>query len=111
MRGSICTVRPVIGIYAISTKGVASNGKSIEVQDGVKWETSFRTHGDLFKTYGLLGPVQFTASGNEVALSVDTADAQAFLKSINEPQTVEAMKVDGVKRETMKVYVLDKSAF
>jgi len=98
-------------IYAISTKGVASDGKSIEVQDGVKWETSFRTHGDLFKTYGLLGPVQFTVSGNEVALSVDTADAQAFLKSINEPQTVEAMKVDGVKRETVKVYVLDKSAF
>jgi hypothetical protein len=82
-----------------------------QVQDGVKWEASFRTHGDIFKTYGLLAPVQFTVSGNEVALCIEPADAQAFLKTINEPQTVEAMEVDGVKRETVKVYVLDKSAF
>ena len=82
-----------------------------QVQDGVKWETGLRTHGDVFKTYGLLGPVQFTVSGNEVALLFEPADAQAFLKIINEPQTVEAMKVDGVKRETVKAYVLDKSAF
>ena len=82
-----------------------------QVQDGMKWETSLRTHGDVFKTYGLLGPVHFTVSGNEVALCFETADAQAFLKTINEPQTVEAMKVDGVKRETVKVYVLDKSVF
>jgi hypothetical protein len=82
-----------------------------QVHDGVKWETSFRTHGDIFKTYGLLGPVQFTVSGNDVALSIEPADAQAFLKTINEPQTVEAMKADGVKRDTVKVYVLDKSAF
>ncbi|MBV8830551.1 MAG: hypothetical protein JO108_15100 [Acidobacteriaceae bacterium] len=81
-----------------------------QVQDGAKWETSFRTHGDLFKTYGLLGPVQFTVSGNEVAQSMETEDVQAFLNSINESQTVEAMKVDGVKRDTVKVYVLYKSA-
>jgi hypothetical protein len=82
-----------------------------QVQDGVKWEASFRTHGDVFKTYGLLGPVQFTVSGNEVVLCMEPADAHAFLKIISEPQTVEAMKADGVNRETVKVYVLDKSAF
>jgi len=82
-----------------------------QVEDGVKWEASFRTHADIFKTYGLLGPVQFTVSGNEVALCMEPADAQAFLRTINEQQTVDAMKVDGVKRETVKVYVLDRSAF
>jgi hypothetical protein len=79
-----------------------------QVQDGVKWEASFRTHADIFKTYGLRGPVQFTVSGNDVALCMEPADAQAFLKTINEPQTVEAMKVDGVKSESLRVFVLDK---
>jgi hypothetical protein len=82
-----------------------------QVQDGAKWEASFRTHADIFKTYKLRGPVEFTVSGNDVALCMDPADAQAFLKTINEPQTVEAMKVDGVKRETVKMYVLEKNAF
>ena len=82
-----------------------------QVQDGAKWEASFRTHGDIFKTYGLLGPVEFTVSGNDVALCMQPADAQAFLLTIKEPQTVEAMKADGVKRETVKVYVLEKNAF
>jgi hypothetical protein len=82
-----------------------------QVQDGAKWETSFRTHGDIFKTYGLLAPVQYTVSGNDVALCVEPSDAQAFLKIMDEAEAVEAMKTDGVKRETVKVYVLDKSAF
>ena len=82
-----------------------------QVQDGAKWEASFRTHADIFKTYGLVAPVHFTVSGNEVALCVEPADAQAFLKTMNDAPTVEAMKADGVKRETVKVYVLDKSAF
>ena len=82
-----------------------------QVQDGAKWEASFRTHGDIFKTYGLRGPVEFTVSGNEVALCLEPADVKALLQTINEPQTVEAMKADGVKRETVKVYVLEKNAF
>ena len=80
-----------------------------QVQDGVKWEANFRTHGDIFKTYGLLGPVEFTVSGNDVALCMQPGDTQAFLQALSEPQTVEAMKADGVKRETVKVYVLEKS--
>jgi hypothetical protein len=82
-----------------------------QVQDGVKWEASFRTHADIFKTYGLRAPVEFTVSGNDVALCMEPADAQAFVQTISEPQTVEAMKADGVKRETVKMYVLEKKAF
>jgi hypothetical protein len=44
------------------------------VADGARWESSFRTHGDIFQTYGLRGPVEFTVSGNEVALCVDPGD-------------------------------------
>ena len=82
-----------------------------QVEDGVKWEAGFRTHGDIFASYHLQAPVEFTVSGNDVAICTQPADAQAFLKMLAEPQTIEAMKGDGVKRETVKVYVLDKSAF
>ena len=36
-----------------------------QVQDGAKWEASFRTHDDIFKKYGLLAPVEFPVSGND----------------------------------------------
>jgi hypothetical protein len=82
-----------------------------QVEDGAKWEAGFRTHGDLFKTYGLRAPVEFTVEGNEVALCMEPADVKAFLKTIDAPATVEGMKADGVKRETVKVHVLDKTAY
>jgi len=82
-----------------------------QVQDGVQWEKGFRTHGDVFKTYGLLAPVQFTVAGNEVALCMEPSDAQAFMKTIQAPETAAAMQADGIKRETVKIYVLDKSAY
>jgi hypothetical protein len=36
-----------------------------QVQDPVKWEAGFRTHGDLFReTYTLRSPVHYTITGN-----------------------------------------------
>jgi hypothetical protein len=84
---------------------------TVEVENGSTWESAFRTHDDVIKAYGLRGPVEFSISGNEVAICFDPADTQKFLQIITEPQTAEAMKSDGVKRETLKVYVLDKIAF
>lgn len=82
-----------------------------QVQDGVQWEKSFRTHGDIFATYGLLAPVEFTVSGNDVAISVEVADAGTFLKTMGETETQQAMEADGVNRASVRVYVLDRSAF
>ncbi len=45
-----------------------------QVQDGVKWEAGFRTHGDLLRTCNLQAPVQFTVTGNEVAICTEPAD-------------------------------------
>ncbi len=35
-------------------------------------------------------------------------DLDAFLEGMDSPETAEAMAIDGVKRETVKIYVLDK---
>jgi hypothetical protein len=79
-----------------------------QVQDGAKWEAGFRTHGDLLRTYNLQAPVQFTVTGNEVAICMEPADLGAYKKAMESPATAQAMAFDGVKRETVKMFVLDK---
>jgi hypothetical protein len=79
-----------------------------QVEDGEKWEASFRTHGDLFKTYGLKGPAEYGVSGNTAAVCVEPENVQAFLQTLRNQATADAMKADGVKRETVNVLVLDK---
>jgi hypothetical protein len=79
-----------------------------QVEDGAKWEASFRTHGDIFKTYGLKGPAEYGVSGNNCAVCVEPENVQAFLQTLQDQATADAMKADGVKRETVNVFVLDK---
>jgi carotenoid cleavage dioxygenase-like enzyme len=79
-----------------------------QIQDPIKWEAGFRTHGDVFRTYNLQAPVNFSVTGNEVVLCMEPADLGAFKKAMESPATAEAMAFDGVKRETVKMFVLDK---
>ena len=79
-----------------------------QVQDGSKWEAAFRTHGDVFRTYTLQAPIHFTVAGNDVALYMEVGDLAAYKRAMDAPATVAAMAVDGVKRETVKMFVLDK---
>jgi hypothetical protein len=79
-----------------------------QVQDPVKWEAGFRTHTDLFRSYSIRTPVRFTISGNEVTICFEPENLDTFNKAVQSQATAEAMATDGVKRETMKTYVLDK---
>ncbi len=81
-----------------------------QVEDVVKWEAGFRTHGDLFRnSYTVTTPVGIAISeGNEIAVCFEPADLDTALAAINSPATAEAMAIDGVKKETVKVYVMDK---
>jgi hypothetical protein len=80
-----------------------------EVGDAAQWEKGFRSHADMFRNlYGIRKPIQFTVvDGNQVAVCFEADDLEAFMKGFNAPETVEAMAVDGVNRETAKVYVLN----
>ena len=80
-----------------------------QVEDPTKWEAGFRTHGDLFRSQTVTTPINFTTvSGNEVALCMEPSDLTKFMEIMDSPATAEAMAFDGVKRETVKVFVLDK---
>ena len=78
-----------------------------QVQDPVKWEAGFRTHGDLFRTY-TRAPIHFTIAGNEVTICMEPDNLDTFRRAMESQATVEAMTSDGVKRETVKTVVLDR---
>ena len=80
-----------------------------QVEDSADWETGFRTHGELFREVYTATAIQFsTTDENEVAILWEANDLDKFLEQLNSPETAEAMATDGVKRETVKTFVLDK---
>jgi hypothetical protein len=84
-----------------------------EVQDSRSWEKAYRSHGALFRQLweGPFPNVHFTATDtNEVAMFMEVDDLDKYFAMLKRPEIAEAMKHDGVNRDTVKVYVLDKSA-
>jgi hypothetical protein len=80
-----------------------------QVEDSDKWEKGFRTHGALFRSQTVTTPISFaTIAGNQVAVCAEPDDLDTFMKGMDSPATAEAMAFDGVKRETVKIFVLDK---
>jgi len=79
-----------------------------QVQDPVKWEAGFRTHGDIFKTYSLRAPITYSVTGNEVAVCMEPESLDTFRQDLQSQATQSAMAADGVKRESLKMFVLDK---
>ena len=80
-----------------------------QVENLEEWEKAFRTHGDLFRSQKLGSPILIGTTGdNEVALYEEVADFDSFTKALESSETAEAMAHDGVRRETVKIFVLDK---
>lgn len=80
-----------------------------DVEDSAKWEKGFRSHADLFKKMTISTPIELTTlDNNSIALCAEPDDLKKYLEILNSPVTAEAMAYDGVKRDTVKVFVLDK---
>jgi hypothetical protein len=79
-------------------------------KDQAKWEAGFRTHVDLFKTaYGISTPVSYgMGEDNYVGTCFETSDVAKFMSAIALPETAEAMEGDGLFRDTVMVFVLDR---
>jgi len=79
-----------------------------QVEDSANWENGFRNHAGLFNDYTATA-INFSATDdNEVAILWDVANLDRYLELMDSPETAAAMAQDGVKRDTVKVYVLDK---
>ncbi|MDH3652513.1 MAG: hypothetical protein OEQ53_22670 [Saprospiraceae bacterium] len=80
-----------------------------QVEDATKWEEGFRTHGDLFRSQTVSSPIDIAINeGNEVALCMEVDDVDTYFQILESPATAEAMAFDGVKRETVKIFVFDR---
>ena len=79
-----------------------------QIADPVKWEAGFRTHGDLFRSMKARDAMHYAIKGNEITVFSDTDDLTTFMKVMESQATADAMEFDGVKRETVKIVVLDK---
>ena len=80
-----------------------------QCKDLVKWEQGFRTHADLFRSMTVTKPMSFgTSEGNHIAVCAEPSDVAAYMKVLDSPATAEAMAFDGILRDTVKVFVLDK---
>lgn len=81
-----------------------------QVEDTETWEKEFRGHRDFFKEFGYTSVYEYAIGENsEVALVVDVNDVNGFLATLESPENVAAMENDGVKRDTVKVWVIDKT--
>ena len=79
-----------------------------EVEDFEKWEKGFRTHGELLRSMTSTVTYFGGTAENEIALVAEPEDLDKYFEVLESPATAEAMAFDGVKRETVKVFVLDK---
>jgi hypothetical protein len=79
-----------------------------EVEDSKTWEAGFRSHADLFRTMSIATQEFTITENNEVAICGDVTNLEKYLEVFNSQATADAMAFDGVKRETVKVFVLDK---
>ncbi len=79
-----------------------------QVEDSAKWEEGFRTHGELLRSMTSTVTYFTISKDNELTLYAEPNDVDKFLEVMDSPATEEAMTYDGVKRDTVKISVLDK---
>lgn len=80
-----------------------------QVNDAAAWERGFRTHGDLFSQYRLEEPISYgMGENNLIAVLMETDDIAVLTASLGSPETITAMKADGVKTDTVRIVQLDK---
>ncbi len=79
-----------------------------QVEDSSKWLEGFVTHGDLFREMTITSIDYMATDENEAAICFEVEDLDKYMEILDSPATAEAMSFDGVKRETYKLFVLDK---
>lgn len=81
-----------------------------QVENPKTWEQQFQTHADLFRQMGFAKAYDYSiGKDSDVAVSVEVDDVDGFLQALESPENVAAMENDGVRRDTVHVFVLDKS--
>ena len=82
-----------------------------KVKDVEKWEEGYRAHSPMLREIlGVSKPVHFHTNSetNEICINAEPDDLEHYLKMLQTPEIAEAMDKNGVLRDTVKFYILDK---
>ena len=63
-------------------------------------------HGALFRSYTITKPINFATAGDQIVACFEPDDLGTLMMNMDSPVNVKAMAADGVRRETVKVFVL-----
>jgi hypothetical protein len=81
------------------------------VKDAARWENGFRAHADLLKRGGMSNIHYTIADTNDVVIYFETDDIDASRSFAQSPDVIRGMEEDGVERDTLKSYALEKDLF
>ena len=79
-----------------------------QVDDVAEWEEKFRTYGDLFLKQTISKVDLGSTDGGHVVCIFHVDDLDAFFEVLGSPETAEAMEGDGVDKESVNVFVIDR---
>ena len=79
-----------------------------QVEDSARWAPAFRTHAELIRSQTVTSLHFGTTTDNEVAIYAEVDDVDKYFEILESQATADAMANDGVKRETVKTYILDQ---
>ena len=82
-----------------------------KVKDAVKWEAGYREHAPMLREkMGVAKPIHFSTDleTNEICIQGEPDDLERYLELLQSPELAEAMEKNGVLRETVALYILDK---
>jgi hypothetical protein len=78
------------------------------VKDPARWEKGFRSHGDLLKNSPTHLLHYTITKSNDIVMYSETENVEEYMKFLRSPEVEKAMTEDGVERDTLKIYALDK---
>lgn len=79
------------------------------VADTAKWEQGFRTHGDLLSSMSISkSHYAMNNDSNRIAVFNEPESLDQFMNVMESQATADAMEFDGIDRDTVEVFVLDK---
>ncbi len=81
--------------------GVRAKAENVD-----NWKEQFKTHGELFKDQGVSIAYMGTTDSNSVLAIFETDDIDKFTKVFNSKDTEKAMENDGIKKDSVEMFVI-----
>jgi hypothetical protein len=80
----------------------------LDIDDAAKFEAGFRTRGELFRRQTIRSYHYKITDDNRVAVFGEVDDLDKYQEILASDETARAMAEDGVNRETVQLWVLDR---